>query len=97
MGLMNIPIKIASMLKGIILPAALAIGGFSAQIAAEEASESVRICIANTLLVIPAALLLIGAVVMILLYRLPKEKVEQMQQEIDERKAMEEAAAEKKA
>ena len=97
MGLMNIPIKIASMLKGIILPAALAIGGFSAQIAAEEASESVRICIANTLLVIPAALLLVGAVVMILLYRLPKEKVEQMQQEIDERKAMEEAAAEKKA
>ena len=93
MGLQNIPIKIASLLKGIILPAALAIGGFSAQIATEDASESVRIWIANTLMGIPAILLLLGALVMIFLYRLPKEKVEKMQAEIDERKAAEEAQA----
>ncbi len=93
MGLMNIPIKIASLLKGAILPMALAIGGFSAQIAAEDASESVRVCIANTLLIIPATLLLLGAVVMIFLYRLSKDKVEQMQKEIDERKATEEKQA----
>lgn len=93
MGLQNIPIKIASLLKGVILPAALAMGGFSAQIAAEQASESVRVAIANTLLVIPGGLLLIGALVMIFLYKLPKDKVEQMQKEIDERKASEEANA----
>ncbi len=91
MGLTNIPIKIVSFLKGIILPAALAMGGFSAAIAAEDASESVRVCIANTLLIIPAAFLLFGAAVMIFLYRLPKERVEQLQKEIDERKAAEEA------
>ena len=66
-------------------------GGFSAAIAAEDASESVRVCIANTLLIIPAAFLLFGAAVMIFLYRLPKERVEQLQKEIDERKAAEEA------
>lgn len=89
MGLTNIPLKAASTLKGIILPAALAAGGFSAKIAVEAAPESMKLAIANTLLVIPAALLIVGALVLLFLFRLSKDKLEQMQKEIEERKAAE--------
>ena len=85
MGLTIVPLNIASMLKGIILPAALAVGGFSAKIAAEDASPLMREGIANALLIVPAAMLILGALVLIFLYRLTKEKVTQMQKEIDER------------
>ena len=86
MGLSIIPLNIASMLKGIILPAALAVGGFSAEIAAENASESMRAGITSALLVVPAVLLLLGALVLIFLFRLSKDRVTQMQKELDERK-----------
>ncbi len=86
MGLSIIPLNIASMLKGIILPAALAAGGFSAAVAAEEASETMRAGIANALLVVPAAILLLGALVLIFLFRLSRAKVMEMQRELDERK-----------
>ena len=92
MGLSNLPIKIASMIKSIVLPAALAMGGFSASIAVEEASVGVHLAIVNTMMILPASMLLLGSLVMIFLYKLPKEKVEQMQKEIDERKAAEDAA-----
>lgn len=93
MGLTNIPIKIASTLKSVVLPAALALSGFSAAVAVEETTDTMRNGIANTLLTLPAAMLIVGAVVLIFLYRLPKSKVEQMQKEIDEKKALEEAQA----
>lgn len=89
MGLSIIPLNIASMLKGIILPAALALGGFSAAIAAEDASESMRAGIANALLVVPAVLLFLGALIVVFLYRLSKEEVTRMQHELDERNRME--------
>lgn len=85
MGLSIIPLNIASMIKGIILPAALAIGGFSAAIAPENASPIMREGIANTLLIIPAAILFLGALVLIFFYHLSKEKVTQMQNEIHDR------------
>ena len=85
MGLSIIPLNIASMLKGIILPAALAVGGFSAAITAEEASEAMRAGIASALLVVPAVLLFLGALVLLFLYRLTREKVTQMQKELEER------------
>ena len=93
MGLANIPIKLASLLKSVVLPAALALSGFSAAVAVEDTTEVMRKGIANTMLTMPAAMLLVGAIVLIFLYRLPKSKVEQMQKEIDEKKASEEAAA----
>ncbi len=91
MGLTNVPIKLASMLKSVVLPAALALSGFSASVAVEDTTDAMRAGIANTLLVLPAAMLLVGALVLIFLYRLPKERVEKMQQEIDERAAAENA------
>ena len=89
MGLSIVPLNIASMLKGVILPAALAVGGFSATIAAEEASVAMREGIANALLIVPAVMLFLGALVLTFLYHLSKDKVTQMQKEIDQRKLVE--------
>ena len=41
----------------------------------------------------PAAMLILGAIVLVFLYRLPKSRVEEMQKEIDERNAQETAQA----
>ena len=93
MGLTNVPIKIASMLKSVVLPAALALSGFSAAVEVENTTDTMRVGIANTLLVLPAAMLILGAIVLVFLYRLPKSRVEEMQKEIDERNAQETAQA----
>ena len=47
------------------------------------------ICLA--LMVIPAVLLIIGAAVLLIGFRLPKSRVEQMEKEIEERKKAEES------
>ena len=94
MGLTNVPIKIASTLKSVVLPAALALSGFSAAVEVEKATDTMRAGIANTLLTLPAIMLIAGAVVLIFLYRLPKEKVEKMQEEIEARNQMTAAAEE---
>ncbi len=91
MGLQNIPLKAAATLKNIILPACLAVGGFSAKIAAEDATVAMKESICLALLVVPAILLLVGAAILLFGFRLPKSKVEEMQHEIDQRKAAEEA------
>ena len=91
MGLTNVPIKIASTLKSVVLPAALALSGFSAAVEVEDATETMRAGIANTLLTLPAFMLIVGALVLIFLYRLPKEKVEKMQEEIEARIQKDEA------
>ena len=94
MGLTNVPIKIASTLKSVVLPAALALSGFSAVVEVEKATDTMRAGIANTLLTLPAIMLIAGAVVLIFLYRLPKEKVEKMQEEIEARNQKTAAAEE---
>lgn len=89
MGLQNTPIKISSTLKGILLPLVLAASGYDATIAAEAAPIAMKQGIANTMMVVPCAFLVVGAICMLFLYNLPKEKVIQLQAEIDERKAAE--------
>ncbi|MCI8674763.1 MAG: MFS transporter [Lachnospiraceae bacterium] len=93
MGLQNIPLKTASTLKSALLAACLAIGGFSATIAVEDASVAMKESICLALMVIPAILLIIGAVVLLIGFRLPKSRVEQMEREIEERKKAEESVA----
>lgn len=91
MGLQNIPLKAASTMKSAVLAACLAVGGFSAKIAAEEAPVAMKESICLALMVIPAALLIVGAVVLLIGFRLPKNRLIEMQNEIEDRKAKEEA------
>lgn len=91
MGLTNIPLKVASTLKSVILTACLAVGGFSASIAVEDATVAMKESICMALMVVPAILLIVGALVLLFGFRLPKSRLELMQKEIEERKAAEEA------
>lgn len=93
MGLQNIPLKTASTLKSALLAGCLAIGGFSAAVAVEDASVAMKESICLALMVIPAVLLIVGALVLLFGFRLSKSRVEKMQQEIEERKRAEEANA----
>jgi len=90
MGLTNIPLKVSATLKNVILTACLAVGGFSASIAAENATIAMKESICMAMMVVPAVLLIVGAVVLLVGFRLPKSRLEQMQQEIEARKAAEE-------
>ena len=92
MGLQNTPIKISSMLKGVLLPLVLAASGYDATIAAENAPLAMKVGIANTMFIVPCAFLVLGIFAMVFLYNLPKSRIVEMQKEIDERKAAEEAA-----
>ena len=86
MGLQNIPLKAASTLKSAILAACLSAGGFSATIAVEDATEGMKSAICTALMVVPAVLLVAGALILIVGFRLTKDNLEQMQIEIERRK-----------
>lgn len=87
MGLQNTPIKIAATIKGVLLPLVLAASGYDASIVPENAPMAMKVGIANSMMVVPLVLLVLGIITMIFLYNLSKDKVVQMQKEIDERKA----------
>ena len=93
MGLINIPLKAAGTVCPFILGAFFASGGVNPSILPGMASEQVKDAIANTLLVVPGAVLLLGAIVLFFGYKLTKAKLVEMQKEIDERRAAEDAAA----
>ena len=90
----RITLKIARVLDMVDLSAML-MDANGNLILEKESSSSVAmkesICLA--LMVVPAVLLLVGAVVLLVGFRLPKSKLEQMQQEIEARKAQEEVQA----
>ena len=89
MGLQNIPLKISSTLKSAVLAACLAVGGFSADIPVESTTTVMKESICLALLVVPAILLLVGAAVLAFGYHLTKEKLEEMQRDIESAKAEE--------
>jgi GPH family glycoside/pentoside/hexuronide:cation symporter len=91
MGLINIPLKAGSTIRSFIIAAALAGAGFSPTIAAGKASLAVKVAISDTIMTIPGAILVAAAIVLLIGYKLDKTKLLQMQKEIDERRASEDA------
>ena len=89
MGMQNIPLKVATTLRNIIITACLAVGGFSATIAVSDAGIEMKEAICLSLMVIPGVILIVCALVLLIGYRLSKTKVEEMQNEIDHKKATE--------
>lgn len=73
MGLLTVPLKIGIVMRGILIGAALAIGGFSADIDPATAGEAVQRGICIGFMVIPAAVIAVGALVLIFGYRLDKK------------------------
>lgn len=73
MGLLTVPLKVGIVIRGILIPAVLALGGFDANISAAEAGESVRQGICLGFMVIPAICVALGAVILNLGYKLDKK------------------------
>lgn len=86
MGLGNVPLKVALVLRGLLINGILAAAGFSAKIAVADATVAVKSAIANTLMLVPGIALIFGAVILIFGFKLSKEQVKQMSIEIAQRK-----------
>lgn len=87
MGLMNFPLKIATLIKGAIIPAVLAAVGFVAKMDPALATPELKTGIVQLFVVIPGVGILIGAVLLTIGYRLTREKITTYQTEIDAKQA----------
>ncbi|NTW71274.1 MAG: MFS transporter [Eubacteriaceae bacterium] len=86
MGIMNVSLKTAVIARGTVIPAVLAAAGFAASADPATASKAITDAVLNVTVFIPGMLLLVGGVIMILGYKLTREKLTQYQTEIDARK-----------
>lgn len=84
MGLQNLPLKIGVFLRGVILSACLVAVGWQSGVALEGADRQ-GMTIAFAL--VPAILCLVGMVLLIVGFKITKDKVAQYQAEIDKRTA----------
>ncbi|MCL2631827.1 MAG: MFS transporter [Coriobacteriia bacterium] len=87
MGSQTIPLKIGLMLRGILVPLILAISGFDASIPPAEAGYEVKNGIITMFFRLPAIGGAIYGLILLLGFRLNRERVAEMQKEIDEREA----------
>lgn len=82
MGLQNLPLKIAVFLRGVILSVCLVAVGWQSGVVLEgTARQGMTIAFA----VVPAALCLAGMILLLVGFRITKDKVAQYQKEIDAR------------
>jgi Na+/melibiose symporter-like transporter len=85
MGLGNLPLKVGLVMRSVIINGVLAAVGFSAAIAVEATTDAVKAGIANAFMLIPGAMLLVGALLIIFGFRLSKEQIIAMSEEIAKR------------
>ena len=86
MGLGNVPLKVALVLRGLVINGVLAAIHFNASLAVEQTTPAIMSGISSVLLLIPGAALLVGALILIFGFRLTKEQIEKMSAEIQTRK-----------
>lgn len=84
-GLQNVPLKVAIMTRGIIISACLAMAAFDPSIDPSMATDGLKKGICMAFMVIPACALIIAAVLLVLGFKITKDKVEQYQAEIAQR------------
>ncbi len=68
MGLLTVPVKVGIVMRGILISVALAIGGFSADIAPEAAGAAVQRGICIGFMIIPAVVIFAGALILMFGY-----------------------------
>jgi GPH family glycoside/pentoside/hexuronide:cation symporter len=86
MGLQVLPLKAAILLRGTLVPAALAAAGYRPDLDPATMSEAARQGLTVSFALIPGIFLAVGALLLIFGFRLTKDKVLHYQAEIDARK-----------
>lgn len=85
MGLQTLPLKAAVLLRGTLVPAALAAAGYRPDLDPATMSEAARQGLTVSFALIPGIFLAVGALLLIFGFRLTKDKVVKYQAEIDSR------------
>lgn len=85
MGLMNISLKAAIISRGTVIPLVLGLAGFDASIDPAAATEAVKQAVLTVNMLIPGIFALIGGLVLFVAYKLTRDKVAELQSEIDAR------------
>lgn len=87
MGLMTISLKAAVISRGTVIPFVLATAGFVASADPATASIELQNGVVNVFVLIPGVLALVSALIIGLGYRLTRERLAELQADIDARKA----------
>lgn len=82
MGLSELPVKIASILKSVIISVALISAGY---VAGADPTPQLKASLANAYAIIPACIAFCGFIFLKFFYKLTPEKINQMKAEIEER------------
>lgn len=83
MGLVEFPVKIAGILKNLLLTAVLLTSGY---VAGEAPTMALKSALQNAYALIPGCIPIMGAVLLKFAYKLTPEKIEQCKKDIEERK-----------
>ena len=81
-GMCGVPIKVALLLVGILVPAILGSAGY---VAGQEITDKVANALSNAFALIPAGLYAFSFLILTFCYRLTRERVDQYAKEIAER------------
>lgn len=87
MGLMNLSLKTAIISRGTVIPFVLATAGFVASADPATASKALTDAVVNVFVLIPAIFMLLSGGILGFFYKLSKERLEQYEKDIAERKA----------
>ena len=85
MGLQNLPLKVSILLRGLIISAVLASANFTPDIDPAQASDALKNAITNGFMLIPAIFSLVSAVLLVIGFKITREKVVEYQEEINSR------------
>ena len=86
MGLGNVPLKIALVLRGLVINGIFALIGFSATMDVASTTDAIKGGISNVLMLVPGVAVIAGGVILMLFFRLSSKQIESMTQEIEARK-----------
>lgn len=92
MGLMTLSLKTAVISRGTIIPFVLSAAGFVAGVDPATASMAIKNAVVNVFVFIPGLFALASALILAFGYKLTKEKLIELQNEINQRKAEAEGA-----
>jgi GPH family glycoside/pentoside/hexuronide:cation symporter len=86
MGLMNLSLKTAIISRGTVIPLVLSLAGFNAALDPAQATEAVKQAVLTVNMLVPGVTAIISAIILLIGYKLTRERVAEMQIEIDSRK-----------
>lgn len=89
MGLMNLSLKTAIISRGTVIPLVLSLAGFNATLDPSQATEAVKQAVLTVNMLVPGGTAIVSAIILFLGYKLTREKVAELQSDIDRRKNQE--------